>query len=134
MSDIYQYVYDRCVMAKLYTYQGLYLINIIPIGRGGGSANRLFKIKWEKGDLQKDNGYQLLINIMGGGNSIINQSPDMFVLYLTFKGSFLVYFWFLKILRLDLESKWPLFEGTFSITLISSQPFFKDNQGGSSTT
>ena len=58
----------------------------------------------------------------------------MFVLYLTFKGSFLVYFWFLKILWLDLESKWPLFEGTFSITLISSRPFFKDNQGGSSTT
>ena len=49
----------------------------------------------------------------------------MFVLYLTFKGSFLVYFWFLKILWLDLESKWPLFEGTFSITLISSQPYLK---------
>ena len=32
-----------------------------------GSAKRLFKIKWEKGDLQKDNCYQLLNNIIRGG-------------------------------------------------------------------
>ena len=49
------------------------MINIIPIGRGGMIWDKM-REEW---DLQKDNGYQLLINIMGGeeggsGNSIRN--------------------------------------------------------------
>ena len=65
-----------------------------------------------------------LLTLWGGKFNYELESWYVCVIF-TFKGSFLVYFWFLKILWLDLESKWPLFEGTFSITLISSQPYLK---------